>query len=118
MPTKTWRDYERWVATALGGERVHSGDKRDERDVRAPGLSVEVKHTLGIIPAAVQKALDQAKRNAKLNTLPFVVAHRPGTRRNKAVVYIAFEDFIKLLERAGLVREPSVVNAKKEASDV
>ena len=103
MPSDTWRDVERWVAKDLCGERVHSGDKSDERDVRSDTLSVEVKHRITAIPANVQKYVDQIRKNKRRGTIPFVYAHKPGTRRDSAVVYIEYGDFKTLLKKAGLV---------------
>lgn len=87
----------------LCGERVHPHEKRDERDVRSKYLSVEVKHRINAIPASVAKFIAQIRRNARKNTIGFVVAHKPGTRRDSAVIYIEFKEFERLLRLAGMV---------------
>lgn len=109
-PTKTWRDVEKWYATRLGAERVHSGDKRDERDVRSKFLSVEVKHRIEAIPASVKRYIAQIKKNARKGTIGFVIAHEPGTRRESAVVYIEFREFEKLLRAAGYAPQEGTEN--------
>lgn len=110
-PTKTWQDVERWYAQDLGAERVRGDDKRDERDIKSAHLSVEVKHRIEAIPASVKRYIAQIAKYAKRGTIPFVIAHTPGTRRESAVVYITYKDFKRLLQRAGFVPEKGADDA-------
>ena len=82
-----WKNQERQIAAALGGERL-ANIGRGQPDVRAPGnwaLQIKTRRTL---PGWLWSAVDQAERDAGAGETAAVVLSevQPGKRARRLVV--------------------------------
>jgi hypothetical protein len=88
--TTSWKRDERRVAAAVGGERLGPGT--DRADVRAQGLTVEVKRRSSL-PKWLTGAVQQARGYASEYDLPIAVIHAAGERIANALVVMRLADF-------------------------
>lgn len=89
--TKTWKNTERHVAKAFGGQRVGNSGRNTE-DVSHGWLSCEVKHR-DVLPSWLKLAMWQARTNAAADKLPVVILHESGQRHTDNLVVIRMADF-------------------------
>ena len=93
--TRTWKETEKGVARALGGERVsNTALGLRSADVETSAYSVEVKHRK-TLPAWLVDAVTQAHRNCAAGKLPLVVLHQCGWRRGNDLVVVQMSEFIE-----------------------
>ena len=117
MGDKAWKQTERKVAAALGGERVPvTGRQRGSApDVAHEWLSIEVKHRKEM-PAWLMDAMAQARASIRGNQLPVVVLHENGRHHKGDLVVIRLEDFVDWFGNQGIVN--GIAQAAEDASNV
>ena len=95
MPNATWKNTERAVAKALGGQRIsnHALGLRTP-DVETEALSGEVKHR-ETLPQWLKGAMAQAETNATPGKLPIVVLHVKGQRHDNDLVVVRLGQFVE-----------------------
>ena len=100
-----WKDLERRVARALGGER--SGPLgRHGSDVRDAPFSVECKRTTRY---GLRRAwIEQARRQSRDEGKPWLLVVSEHSDR-KPIVVLDFWTFAEIAQDAGLIETPLVV---------
>ncbi len=100
---KTWKAFERRVATRTGGERIPVADRRTPLDVKHPYLGIECKYRK-TISKFLKDALTQAEEGSKEEgLLPTVVL---GERYNSRMyAFVDLESLLKILETMHLLLE-------------
>ena len=76
MADSLWKQRERQTATMLGTIRIPSSGKRAPdmlAELHGHTLAVEHKSLKGALPLWLSRALDQAGRNAPVDTTPVVI---------------------------------------------
>lgn len=98
-PTSTWKNFERRVAAALGGQRIPaSGNGAIKGDVRHDLLLIECKYGAQVpkklhdwMAEAVRDAATETKnRGADTPLVPMLVVGQP---RAEALVIVRLKDF-------------------------
>jgi len=90
----TWKTMERAIAKRLNGTR--SGPTgRDSADVVTEHYSIECK-LRDALPEWLKRAMIQSHVNAEPDTLPVLILHECGGRRDNDIVCMSLETFTKL----------------------
>jgi hypothetical protein len=98
-----WKDLERRVCRALGGERSGPLGKGTSDCSNVP-FSVEVKRSSRPGPPVLSKWILQAREHARKEKRPWlVVVAAHGTK--SPIVALDFNEFLDLARRAGVVPE-------------
>lgn len=107
-----WKDLERRVARALGGER--SGPLgRHGSGARGTRFAVECKRTAHY--QLRTKWIEQARRQSKAEGVPWLlVVSEHGERR--PIVVLDFWQFTEIAQKAGLIPTPLEVVADEEGA--
>lgn len=96
-----WKDLERRVCRALGGERSGPLGKGTS-DCVGVAFSVEVKRSSRVGPPVLAKWILQAREHARKEKRPWlVVVASPGAKR--PIVALDFLEFLVLAEKAGAI---------------
>ena len=94
MPEPAWKQHERRIARALGGER--SGPLgRHGSDVTGAAFAVECKRTVRY--QLRRPWIEQARRQSKAEGLPWLLVIAEHRDRSPIVV-LDFKDFLAILE--------------------
>ncbi len=96
MNSQRWKEQERRVAAAVGGQRLPNTGI-GQPDVRRPGWAIQVK-TRTALPAWLWDAVDQAERDAGTGETAAVVLCEvtPG-RKARRLVVLEFAAFAGLV---------------------
>tara|TARA_R100001086_G_C11757713_1_gene237196 strand:- start:292 stop:612 length:321 start_codon:yes stop_codon:yes gene_type:complete len=101
---KTWKKFERWVAsflTDIGDESARvpvSGRSRgDSPDVTSDVLSIECKYRK-VIPHWIKNAMSQAVASSRDNKTPVVFLKESGSNYNDTLIIFRAIDFKKAIE--------------------
>lgn len=91
---ETWKNFERRVATILGGVRVPvTGRARGSApDVAHPAFAIECKYRTRR-PALLDEAMRQAKASVRGEQLPIVIVGQKHEDIRRALVVIELGDF-------------------------
>lgn len=89
MPNKSWKNFERETAKALGGKRVIRDYGSTREDVEHPNFSIECKYRKNI-PKLITEGLRQAKRSNASKT-PLLVVKQHNMKG--AIVCMSLSDF-------------------------
>jgi hypothetical protein len=109
-----WKDLERRVARALGGERTGPRG-RGISDVDGTPFSVECKRTARTTGGVQGAWIAQAKAQGKAEGRPWLlVVSQHGDRR--PVVVLDFWAFSEIAQRAGLIPTPLEVVADEDVA--
>ena len=93
---KPWKNAEKGIARAMGGERVSNRFMGlDVTDVVCGIFACEVKERK-VVPAWLLQAMAQSERNARNGRVPIVALHRLGDRYNDALIVMRLSDFTDL----------------------
>lgn len=99
MSDKSWKAYERRLATIFGGTRrgAYTGDgNHGKSDIIKPGWSIEAKLYTNPTFDVLLQAARQAERNAESpSDIPVAVVKRKGGRDDNAIVVMRLETFEK-----------------------
>lgn len=106
-PTTTWKNFERRVATLLGGQRIPASGNGDIKgDVLHPHFLIECKYGKQV-PSTLTGWMDEAVRDRDtekaftgIEKPPLLVVQRP---RGDAYAIMRLDDFAALARRAALV---------------
>lgn len=106
MGNAAWKDFERWVAKELGGQRrgAHTGSGTKgsgKSDVILPGFSIECKKLKEVSRADVMAALEQANfaKEGRLE-IPVAFLARKGSPYRSATAVMNLEDYVTVLYHA------------------
>ncbi len=107
MPSSAWKDVERRVARALGGERAGPLGKHGSDVVGTP-FAVEVKRTTR--PGLRADWITQARRQGKAEEKAWLLVIAQHGDRAPLVV-MDFLEFVALMQDAGLLPPAGVSSA-------
>jgi hypothetical protein len=102
-----WKDLERRICRALGGERSGPLGKGCSDCTAAVPFSVECKRSVRPGPPVLSAWIEQARAHGKLEDKPWLVVVA-GHRTHRPVVALDFWTFTEIAQRAGLIGEVMV----------
>ena len=92
----TWKNYERRVASDLGGKRIPvTGIGRDAADVITPLFYVQVK-LRNSLPSWLWGWLSGICMDAEAGKIGVLILKRPGERDTEGLVVMRYGDFVDL----------------------
>jgi hypothetical protein len=100
MGNDAWKDFERWVAEEMGGER-RGADFTDptgagKNDIIVEYFSVECKKLKTPAWGQMQKAVAQAKAAAEESDIAVAVFAKKYEDRSKSLVVMSWEEFLEV----------------------
>lgn len=103
-----WKDLERRVCRALGGERSGPLGKGCSDCTEVVPFSVEVKRSQRIGPPVLAKWIVQAREHSRKEEKPWLVVVA-GHHDARPIVALDFWTFVSLAQEAGRIPTPFLV---------
>jgi len=96
MTSKRWKAVEAYYCRALGGQRrgADYSDDGGKNDCLCAAYSVEIRHRKTISYSDIVDQVAKARARAEDGQIPIHITHKPGDRLDKAIVHMAWQDFI------------------------